>query len=363
MAGAERTRPRIAVISPPIEHGGGFATFTDLIQSLGDDMAVDLIHVPSRGVRTGGRDVLGFLLGLVMFAVSSIKGRFDLCHVHLAVRGSLLRKAAFVAIARMVGIPTVLHIHSGRFPRWVRQDASPPWRFLAAWLLNTASALCTVTPALRQDIASMSKREGVHYVPNASIWPSVDRTSPETGRVLFMGRFVHIKGLDVLLSALAEPSLLSLVSTIHIAGGQGDLDPREVLKRTDIPESKVEFHGWLDASAVHAQLAQASVFVLPSRSEGAPLTLLEAMSMGTPTVATAVGDVPRMLRGRGWVVPPEDAPALTQALREALSDPVESERRGKLAREYWLQHHTPNILAGRLQEVYASVLAPGDGGL
>jgi glycosyltransferase involved in cell wall biosynthesis len=81
-------------------------------------------------------------------------------------------------------------------------------------------------------------------------------------------------------------------------------------------------------SDVPALLPLADVLVQPSLADAMPLTVMEAMAIGVPVVATAVGDVPSMLEdGGGVVVPPDDRPALEAALRELLTDP---DRRAEL---------------------------------
>jgi glycosyltransferase involved in cell wall biosynthesis len=74
---------------------------------------------------------------------------------------------------------------------------------------------------------------------------------------------------------------------------------------------------------VPAMLSLADVLVQPSHADAMPLTVLEAMAVGVPIVATAVGDVPAMLAGRaGLTVPAEDREALEAALTEILADPA-----------------------------------------
>jgi glycosyltransferase involved in cell wall biosynthesis len=82
-------------------------------------------------------------------------------------------------------------------------------------------------------------------------------------------------------------------------------------------------------------LARADVFVLSSRSEGMPMSALEAMAAGLPVVATAVGGVPELVVDgeTGFLVPPGDAPALSRALDRILGDPDLRRRLGEAGRQ------------------------------
>jgi glycosyltransferase involved in cell wall biosynthesis len=85
---------------------------------------------------------------------------------------------------------------------------------------------------------------------------------------------------------------------------------------------------------VPAMLAAADVLVQPSHADAMPLTVLEAMAVGVPIVATAVGDVPAMLAGRaGLTVAAEDREALETALAELLADPARRAEMGAAGEE------------------------------
>ena len=85
---------------------------------------------------------------------------------------------------------------------------------------------------------------------------------------------------------------------------------------------RTEFLGWLRGRPLDLEYARASLFVLPSRTEGLPLALLEAMWHGVPCIATTVGAVPEVLaNGAGALVPPEDVDSLADTIRALLEDP------------------------------------------
>src|SRR5579871_342646 len=127
------------------------------------------------------------------------------------------------------------------------------------------------------------------------------------------------KGLDVLLDALAICRAEGLMLDLTVVGsGRCEVDLRAQAERLGISEA-VRFAGALPAgAAVRCELDKADLFVLPSRTEGMPRALLEAMARALPCVATRVGGVPDVLDA-GDLVRPGHAVALADKLRCVLS--------------------------------------------
>lgn len=143
----------------------------------------------------------------------------------------------------------------------------------------------------------------------------------ESKILLTMGRFSPEKGMDVLIDAFSL--LKGQVEEAHLVL-LGDGQERLALEgRTQAVglEPCIHFIGFTETPGDF--LAEADVFVLPSRSEGLPNAVLEAMALGIPVVATEVGGVPEVIEDgvSGHLVPPNQPEALAQGLAEVLSDP------------------------------------------
>ena len=164
-------------------------------------------------------------------------------------------------------------------------------------------------------------RGSVRSIPNLVPDPGPPAPRPlRTGplRLVAVGRLDPVKGHDVLLEALREvPGVL-----LDVLGEGGQ---REALEKAvaDLGlADRVRLPGWTDDVA--AALPGYDALVLPSRSEGWPLTFVEAMLAGLPVVATPVGSVPEAVQdGRtGLLVAKDDPAALAAALRRLRDDPA-----------------------------------------
>jgi glycosyltransferase involved in cell wall biosynthesis len=138
-------------------------------------------------------------------------------------------------------------------------------------------------------------------------------------RVVFAGRVVKPKGVDVLIRAAREVD-----GEFVICGDGRRLGAMRELARTCGVADRIGFRGWLAAQQLAEELAQASVVVIPSLwPEPFGLVGIEALAAGRPVVASATGGVSDWLEDgvSGTLVPPGDAPALARALNELLEDP------------------------------------------
>ncbi len=163
-----------------------------------------------------------------------------------------------------------------------------------------------------------------------------------------VGRLEPQKGVDVLIRALAEVE----DATLLIVGDGSERERLEELARAVEVSERVEWKGWSDDPRSH--LATLDVFVLPSRNEGFPLAVLEALLAGTAVVASDVGSVAEAVRDgeTGLLVPPEDHVALAGALRRLLADRTLGPRMGERGRQVVLDHFTADHMTRAFESLY-----------
>ena len=180
---------------------------------------------------------------------------------------------------------------------------------------------------------------------------------PDTPVVLAVGRQQHAKGLDVLLEAF--PAVLREHPTAHliVAGPEGSQTPvlREAVSRARL-DGAVSFLGARED--VPELLCGADVFVLPSRREGLPGALLEAMALETRVVATDIPGVREVLgdADAARLVRVGDVPGLAAAIATAIAEPADAKGRTKLARARFLERFTADRMVEGMIELYSRVL-------
>jgi phosphatidylinositol alpha-1,6-mannosyltransferase len=137
---------------------------------------------------------------------------------------------------------------------------------------------------------------------------------------------INYKGVDTLLKAVAICQQAGLDVKAHLLGGGRLLPQFEAMARDLGILQYVQFHGQVPAGkAVFEFLDSIDLFVMPSRVEGLPRAMLEAMARGCPCIGSAVGGIPELLAPEA-LVPPSDETQLAAAIRRFISDPDLSSR-------------------------------------
>jgi glycosyltransferase involved in cell wall biosynthesis len=256
---------------------------------------------------------------------------------------------------------------AGRGPPVIVAERNSPdeplpraWR-AARWLAHRAAAAVVFqTERARAAFAGPAARRGV-VIPNP-VAPPADacRADPAAPALVAAGRLVPQKGFDLLVEAFAAVAADHPAWTLTIWGEgpeRGRLEAlvgrRGLAGRVRLPGTSAEPGAWLRGG---------SVFVLPSRFEGFPNVLCEAMAAGYAVLAADCRFGPREIVSDGedgLLVPPEDPRALAEGLRRLMAaGPARRRALGDAARRS-VERLDPGAIAGRWDALLASVTAGG----
>jgi glycosyltransferase involved in cell wall biosynthesis len=176
------------------------------------------------------------------------------------------------------------------------------------------------------------------HAPGSVRYREADVRALSTGVVLlYVGRFTAVKRLDRLISAFGgvQEQLRTPAGLVLVGGHPGEWEgehPAEVAARLGVPQ--VFLAGWHTHEELPEFFSASEAVVLTSAREQFGQVLVEGMACGLPPVATrSPGPTTIISDGQtGWLVEPDDKPALVAALIEVVQDRGERERRGELAR-------------------------------
>jgi glycosyltransferase involved in cell wall biosynthesis len=182
-------------------------------------------------------------------------------------------------------------------------------------------------------------------------------TVKKEATIFYAGRMLSSKGLAVLFRALCQlpPDGWSL----RLAGVGDAVAWKRYAHSLGLPEARVEFLGGLPRPRVLELLRHMDIFVLPSYYESCPFSLLEAMGLAVPCIATSLPTIRRMVvdQESALLTPPGDATALARALRTLLEDPDFATRIGASGRRIAEERFTARRMCEDTAHLFERVLS------
>lgn len=288
-------------------------------------------------------------------AIEQHQFEFDLIHAHWAYR------SGFVAgkLAQEFAKPFVLTAQGSDIHSWLFEHRKRA-KILAA--LQTADAIIALNKNLRDKILAEGVAEDkLHVIPqgvDCELYkPSSINTNnlrPATAESPFVFLCIanhhRVKGVDILLHALAQTD--KKINLLLIGAGPETEALQSLAQKLGLG-ARVTFAGAQPPESIPNWINAADAVVIPSRNEGGPAVLLQAMACGKPVVATSVGMVPAVITDErlGLIVPAEDAQALAAALERVRMMRWNASH----IRERVLPFSWQNLSA-RIEDVYRAVL-------
>jgi glycosyltransferase involved in cell wall biosynthesis len=324
-----------------LEHGGGIGR---MIGYMIDAWKQRPQHPDMRVLDTRGAGHIALSpwhFARCLLIIAALTPRRPLLHVHVAGRGSTIRKIILVHFARALRLPVVLHLHDydyrqslQRFPKFIQRLARSMFR-ISNWVVvlgdkdrdlvetelgvsaDRLSVIPNAVPAPRRNsditanaLAQVSAQVSAHVSTRGPV------------QILFLGNPSRRKGVHDLIAALAERPLRDMDWHVTVAGGGDEIATfREQAKAAGLSD-RVDFTGWVGRAETMALLESADILVLPSYAEGMAMSVLEGMSYGLCVVCTPVGSLQYVIENEvtGLIVEPGNVAGLRQALSRAIED-------------------------------------------
>jgi glycosyltransferase involved in cell wall biosynthesis len=291
------------------------------------------------------------------------KTRFDVLHCHgvypVGYLGALSR--------RSTGIPMVITDHAYPFKDGKPRDPKPSTRDRHLHALESADALVAISATIHENyLRLLPGARRIVRIPHGVATDELRRPvarPPDLGPearpgeyALFLGRWKHQKGVDLLLRSIAMmqaggPSLV-------VIAGEGPEGPalKKLSARLGLA-GRAMFVGWVSGEKKAYLLQNAGCLVVPSRwAESFGLVAIESFAAGRPVVATAVPGLRELIRdgANGTLVEPESPAALSRALVEMFADPRRQEALGAAGRKVAEGHDSARVIE-RHVELYREI--------
>jgi len=246
--------------------------------------------------------------------------------------------AVALLLKQLYQIPYVVSLRGGDVPGFRPYDFRIYHKLAAPFLRSVwkhADSIVANSNGLQKLALSFDSHYEIPVIPNGVDVSqfTVSNRNWSSPRILSVGRVVHQKGFDLGMSALSQ--LKDLEWNWTIAGDGPQMSALKAMSKEYGINERIHFVGWLSAEQLKEQYSSANVFLFPSRHEGMPNVVLEAMASGLPILATKIaGNEELVVDGEtGKLVSTEDVESLRESLRPLLVDAQMREQMGRAARQ------------------------------
>ncbi len=283
-------------------------------------------------------------------------------------------------VAAATSIPVIVRLHGPWFlsGTMLKRQVEKSFKARIGWEKEGLLQAVAVTSPSNDVLEKTQKFYGIHLPRSAVIANPIATTAQDRcwrqeeadpNLMLFVGRFDRLKGGDLVLRAMASILRDHPEATLKYVGPdqgfQGDdgvvWSIQDYLKHVISDEAircRVDIMGRRRPEDISVMRRQSGFAIVASRYENFPYSVLEAMSSGTPLVASRIGGIAEMIVDgkQGLLFTPEDVPDLISRSSELLSNPGRAAELGAAARARSESEYSEDAIAKRMAEFYAELI-------
>lgn len=307
---------------------------------------------------SGGNNIVSKLFSAISsyiytFFLLIFDRRIKIIHIHTASYNSFKRSSYWVILGKLFKKKIVLHIHGGGFREYYATN--PIW---IKNILDKSDCLVVLSEIWKKYFEGELKCKNVEIVEN--IVPSPEKKEIVKGQgkfhLLFMGLITEQKGIFDLLEMLNEHKELQKNIMLHVGGNGNVQELIYIINRYNL-NSCVKFEGFVSGQKKIDLLNIADAYILPSYTEGVPISILEAMSYSLPILSTPVGGIPEVVFNgvNGILFTPGNKKEMYHALSEVLDNNILKKQMGEQS-FLMIGKHLPESVEDSLFHIYKSLL-------
>lgn len=357
MSAAPKTEiqiPRILITGPSLVSSRNVSGVSSVVRQILSVLAptLELTHLEVGAEERRRFGKIGSL-GKIARAISRLlTEEYDVLHSNTAFNTkSIFRDLMLMTIARARGKRVLLHVHGGTYV----QELPPPvigWGI--ARLMHIASVIVVLSKTERRILGERypKYKSKIQYIYNGIVQTSHRRSVNINSKleVIYLGRLVPEKGIEILLKSLSEAEGIARLSVY----GSGAL--LDMVQQYASAFSNIRYKGIFEPHAGQEILQNFDVLVLPStQGEGMPMAIVEAMSTGVVPICTPISSIPEIIENgkNGYLVEVGSAQVITEALRTLATKPQHLEAMSAEALAFAKANFDATINFTKFGELYA----------
>jgi glycosyltransferase involved in cell wall biosynthesis len=316
---------KVLITSPSLNEDENVSGIATLIRGVTARGGCEFAHFTA-----GRKDGEGFDLGWLATQARlpfSFFGRIkrerpDVVHINTSFEPrAIIRDLILVSVAKFAKRPVLLHVHGGRF---LREDFTNS--FLAnraEHLLKAVKKVIVLSEAEKQNLLKRTPGLDISILPNAVPIDEIPATKRGSGEktIIFFGRIDTAKGLSEIVEAARTLTQQGFKFRFTCFGTGPDKDAF-ISEMSAVLGENFYYGGVATGTEKWNALAEADIFLLPSKFEGLPMAMLEAMAAGCVPVVSDVGSIPTVIEDghNGFLVEPGNLTQIVGKLKVLLSE-------------------------------------------
>jgi glycosyltransferase involved in cell wall biosynthesis len=357
---------KILILSPDPRTPGGVSNFIQVIsEKISDNVNIHHLFI---GKSIDKKGLINRVFKPLIDSVKLVKkiknNNYDIIHINPSLDiKSFLRDGLFILIINL-GKP---HKSLVFFHGWQDKDARLILnnKFLCFLMNNTygrANKIIILSGEVAKQLVDMGINEEklilFSTMFNGNIFDGIKRQNNRDEIVLlFMSRFVPGKGILELLDAFNEIQIHYPEVTLHLLGNGSEKETIEkVIAKLGL-QKNVKLLGYIEGKEKAQELVNADIFILPSYSEGCPISLLEAMAAGLPVITTAVGGIPDIITDEknGVLLTNHTPDIIKQGIEKMLESKIKRTKIGELNKKIAWENYESKIITSKIENIYRKI--------
>lgn len=308
----------ILMIGPSRNLQGGVATVVN--NYFNSDLAIDFNITYVSTVEKNGKihKIKSAVRAYVIVIYNILFKKIDIVHIHLASRGSFYRKRFIISLTKIFNKKVIVHLHGAEFNEFYHIESNSKQREKISKTLNKADIVIALSNKWKCDLEKITNSK-IIILHNSVKCSDKNLYNTNSKNIIFLGRLDKRKGaLDII--EISKNIFNKFPNYKLLLCGDGDIDQiKNLIDRKNISEN-IKVLGWISGVEKERIMKDAVINLLPSYNEGLPMSILEAMGHGIPTIASNVGGIPDVIEENinGFLVNPGDKKMLEERISEIL---------------------------------------------
>lgn len=309
------------------------------------------------------RAALTTLHHIIVFPFVLAKRNPKIVHIHTTDYWPFWESSFYIFISKMFHRKVVLHIHATSFDKFY-QNSNSLIKHLIKRTLNITDKTIVLSSRSKSFFAKLVPEHRLKVIPNSvkcALFNNETQRHVKSNvvKVLFIGGTeAKRKGMYDVLRAIPIVAEKYGSNILFVFVGKCDVEKIKAICKEKNISDYVEILGYIETEEKVKVIVSSDIYVLPSYSEGLPVTILEAMAAGLPIISTPVGSIPEVIEEgvNGYLIKPGDYYGLAEKILILAKDAHLRQTMGKKNVEKIKTQYNEKIVMQKLKDVYNSFL-------